>query len=312
MKVLITDGVHPLLIEGFEELGCSCDYEPDMSYESVQEIIEDYDGLIINSKIKVDKAFIDQASQLKFVGRLGSGLEIIDLEYAESKGIHCFNSPEGNCNAVAEQAVGMLLSLFNNINKAAQDVKNWHWNREENRGEEMEGKTIGIYGYGHTGSTFAKRLRGFDVTILAYDKFKTGFGNEFVQEVNEADIFLKSDVLSLHLPLTEETNHLVNEQFINKFSKSIYLLNTSRGKVVNLKDLKKAIDNKKVKGVGLDVLENERLNQYQEKEKVFLQEMLKNDKVLVTPHIAGWTYESKEKIANTLLNKIKSILFSDL
>lgn len=312
MRVFITDGVHQLMIDRFKSLGCDVDYEPDVTYDEVKRRVGDYEGLIINSKVIVDRSFIDQSSQLKFVGRLGSGLEIIDLEYANEKGIKCFNSPEGNRNAVAEHAVAMLLGLFNNIRRASIDVKNWNWNREVNRGFELEGKTVGIFGYGHTGRSFAKCLRGFGCRVLAYDKYKSGFGDEYVEEVRVDDIFSQSDILSLHLPLTEETHHLVNQSFINQFQKEVYLLNTSRGKVVNLNDLNNELKRGKVKGVCLDVLENEKLEAYSLKEKEVLMELLKNDNSIITPHIAGWTYESKRKIAEVLLSKIESSFFVDL
>lgn len=303
-KVLITDGVHDHLIEGFQERGFEVDYQPNIQLEEVHSIIPEYEGLIINSKIKVDKTLIDKAIRLKFVARLGSGLEVMDLEYASSKGIHCYNTPEGNRNAVAEQALGMLLALFNNIIPSNQDVKNFHWNREENRGVELDGKTIGIIAYGNTGQAFAKKLRGFDVEVLVYDKYKTGFGDEFIKESSLEDIYNDADVLSLHLPLTDETEFWLDEERIIQFKKPIYVINTSRGKCLKLEDLLKYLQKEKILGAVLDVLENEKMNTLNHQQKTVIESLniLKN--VIITPHIAGWTHQSKFKISDQVLRKL--------
>jgi D-3-phosphoglycerate dehydrogenase len=304
--VLITDTVHPLLISGLTEQGFDCHYQPDIDFENVNNIIPNYVGLIINSKITVDKKFLDKAVNLKFIARLGSGLEIIDLDYAEKKGVKVHRSPEGNCDAVAEHAMGMLLTLANNICKSDRDLRQGIWNRELHRGWELKGKTIGIIGFGYTGSSFAKRLSGFDCRILVYDKYKKGFQKDYpcVEETEMNLIFKESDVLSLHLPLTNETRKLVVENFINKFKKDFFLINTSRGEVVDTKDLLTAMNKGKIKGACLDVFENEKPKTYSAEEQILFNELFTKENVVLTPHIAGWTKESKERLSKILLDKI--------
>jgi D-3-phosphoglycerate dehydrogenase / 2-oxoglutarate reductase len=306
-KILFIDSNHPRLYEMLSQKGFICDLFYDRSAEELKKLIPEYDGIVIRSKFKITKEIIDSAPKLKCIARAGAGLENIDVAYAIQKGIVCVNSPEGNRDAVAEQAIGMLLMLFNNLKKADAEVRAGKWLREENRGVELGGKTIGIIGYGNTGSSFAKKLRGFDVNILAYDKYKKDFGNEFVKESSLNEIFDKADVLSLHIPLTEETNYLVNGAFINKFRKNIYIINTSRGKCVNTNDLAKSIESKRVLGACLDVLEYEAVSF--ESVDFFnlplpMQYLLRSDKVILTPHIAGWTHESNIKIAEVLADKI--------
>lgn len=303
-KVLITDGVHQLLITGLEDRNYEVDYQPNIKLDEVHAIINDYEGIIINTKTVIDRSLLDKATQLKFIGRLGSGLEIIDLEYTQEKGIYCFNTPEGNRNAVAEHALGLILNLFNNINISANEVASAVWNREENRGEELEGKTVGIIGYGNTGQSFAKKLRGFDVEVLGYDKFKSNFGNEFVKEVQLEEIYKKADVLSLHLPLTDDTFNWLDEVRINRFEKDFYLINTSRGKVLKQADLLKYLQKSKILGAGLDVLENEKLATFDKAEKYVFEGLNSLKNVIITPHIAGWTHQSKLKIAQVILDNI--------
>ena len=303
-KVLITDGVHQLLVNGLEDRNYEVDYQPNIKLDEVHAIISDYEGIIINTKTVIDRSLLDKATQLKFIGRLGSGLEIIDLEYTQEKGIYCFNTPEGNRNAVAEHALGLILNLFNNINISANEVASAVWNREENRGEELEGKTVGIIGYGNTGQSFAKKLRGFDVEVLGYDKFKSNFGNEFVKEVQLEDIYKKADVLSLHLPLTDDTFNWLDEVRINRFEKDFYLINTSRGKVLKQADLLKYLQKSKILGAGLDVLENEKLATFDKAEKYVFEGLNSLKNVIITPHIAGWTHQSKLKIAQVILDNI--------
>ena len=303
-KVLITDGVHQLLVNGLEDRNYEVDYQPNIKLDEVHAIISDYEGIIINTKTVLDRSLLDKATQLKFVGRLGSGLEIIDLKYAQEKGVYCFNTPEGNRNAVAEHALGLILNLFNNINISANEVASAVWNREENRGEELEGKTVGIIGYGNTGQSFAKKLRGFDVEVLGYDKFKSNFGNEFVKEVQLEDIYKKADVLSLHLPLTDDTFNWLDEVRINRFEKDFYLINTSRGKVLKQADLLKYLQKSKILGAGLDVLENEKLATFDKAEKYVFEGLNSLKNVIITPHIAGWTHQSKLKIAQVILDNI--------
>ncbi len=307
-KVLISDKAHPFLMEGLRADGFEVVSLPDISLQAVHERIHEYTGIIINSKIKTDKALMDKAKKLQFIGRLGSGLEIIDLDYAASKGIAVFNSPEGNCNAVAEHALGMLLGLFNNLSRANTQVKSFVWNREQNRGVELSGKTVGIVGFGHTGSSFAKKLAGFDVTVLAYDKYKKDYtaGFDFVKESSPEEIQSLSDVISFHLPLTDETHFMVNQDYLMNCKDGVYIINTCRGKVLKLEDLLFALSIKKVAGACLDVFENEKFDTLQLDEKVVLTKLLQLDEVIVSPHIAGWTHESLRKIAETLLIKIRS------
>ncbi len=305
-KVLITDDVHPLLIQNFKDLAYIVDYYPDISLEEVKQIIPEYEGLIVNSKIIVDKAFIDQAKQLKFIGRLGSGMEIIDQPYAKLKGIGVFSSPEGNRNAVAEHAMAMLLALNNNIIKADQEVRQFIWKREENRGIELEGKTIGIIGYGHTGMSFAQKLKGWEVNILAHDKYKTGFSNPElnINETTKEKLIEDSDIISLHLPLTEETFHYANPNMLSTMKSGAVLVNTSRGKVVDTLALIEVLKSGHLRGACLDVFENEKPENYTGEEKKMYEELLKFKNIIVSPHIAGWTMESKEKLAKILFEKI--------
>ncbi|MGB1247947.1 MAG: NAD(P)-dependent oxidoreductase [Chitinophagales bacterium] len=303
-KVLITDSVHTILIEGLEEAGFQCHYQPDISYEKVKEIVGEYHGLIINSKIKVNRDFIDKAVKLEFVGRLGSGMEIFDLPYAKGKGINCYNSPEGNRDAVAEHAIGMLLSLFNNINQCDAEVRQYIWQREKNRGVELGGKTIALLGYGNTGKTMAKKLSGFDVKVLAYDKYLHNYSDEYAEESTLDEVFEKADILSLHLPLTNETENWINKSFLSSFSKKIYLINTSRGKIVNLIDLIRGLERKELSGLCLDVFPNENYDIFTTEDVKIFNNLYDLKNTILSPHVAGWTFESKEKMAKTLLMKI--------
>lgn len=306
-KVLITDPVHQLLIDGLLQAGYEVDYEPETNYSKVLEVIGNYNGIIINSKIKADVQLMDAGARLKFIGRLGSGLDVIDMPYADKKGIAYFNSPEGNCRAVAEHALGMLLSMLNNINSASAEVKEHVWQREKNRGEELNELTIGIIGYGHTGKAFAQLLSGFGVTVLAYDKYLSGYSEGHVKESSLAEIYEQADVLSLHVQLTNETCYMVNGDFLKSFRKAIYLINTSRGKVLKTADLVPALDAGILRGVMLDVLENEKPETYNIDEKAMYDQLMGRPQVMVTPHIAGWTHASKRKIAEVVLRNILKI-----
>ncbi len=311
-KILFIDTAHPLLSEELEKLGFGCDYFPQyQTYDDFKKIIGDYYGIIIRSKIRLDKEILSQARKLKFIARVGAGMENIDTGFAGTMGIACLNAPEGNRDAVGEHAVGMLLTLFNNLIKADGEVRRGIWLREENRGLEIGGKTIGIIGYGNTGSAFAKKLKGFDCNIMAYDKYKSGFGNEYVKEVALSEIFKHSQVVSLHVPLTAETGYMVNKEFIDNFKNDIYLINTSRGKVVNTAHLANALEKGKVKGACLDVLEYEGLsfeNLNDENMPLPFRKLAQMQNVVLSPHIAGWTHESHYKLAATLVKKIKEIL----
>ena len=305
MKILFIDTVHPLLKQELEKENHICDSAYNKSKTEIQQIISNYQGIIIRSRFKIDKQFIDCGSNLKFIARAGSGLENIDVEYAENKNIHCYNAAEGNRQAVAEHALGMLLSLFNNLNNADQEVREGKWEREKNRGIELAGKTVGIIGYGNNGSAFAEVLKGFNVKILAYDKYLTNYPQESSMET----INKEADIISLHVPLTDETTYLVDDNFINRFVKNFYLINTARGKCVNTKNLVKALENKKIKGACLDVLEYEKTsfeNLSKDGLTSDMQYLMNAQNTILSPHIAGWTAESNVKIAEVLLNKFTS------
>lgn len=306
-RVAFIDSVHSSLQAELEKSGFTCDMLYELRNEEIIEKLSTYEGAVIRSKFRIDRAIIDKAINLKFIARAGAGMENIDVEYAERKGIRCLHAPEGNRDAVGEQAVGMLLMLFNNLGRADREVREGKWIREGNRGIELMGKTVGIIGYGNMGSAFAQRLKGFGVKVLAYDKYKTAFENEFVTEATLDQLFDQADVLSLHVPLTDETHYMINDEFINKFRKDIYIINTARGKALNTADLVKNMRAGKVKGACLDVLEYEALS-FEKIEASALPEpfqyLVKSDRVVLSPHIAGWTHESNEKIALALAQKI--------
>jgi D-3-phosphoglycerate dehydrogenase len=306
-KILFIDSTHPALMDELISNGFQCDYFKDYHRSDYLTIIQEYVGVIIRSKIRMDKEMLDKAIHLKFIGRVGAGMESIDLEYAASKAIVCLNSPEGNRDAVGEHAIGMLLCLFNKIKQADLQMRQGIRDREGNRGIEIKGKTVGIIGYGNMGSAFAQRLKGFDCNIIAYDKYKSGFGNEFVKEVSLKEIFIESDILSFHVPLTDETNYMFDEAFINQFAKNFYLINTARGQVVKTDALVEGLKNGKIKGGCLDVIEYENFS-FEEINVTQLPEsyqyLIKAENVLLSPHIAGWTVESKYKLAKVLADKI--------
>ena len=306
-RILITDDVHPLLYEALSKDGYEVNFQPEIKPDEVLAIIHDYTGLIVNSKVYVGKEMMDRAKKLKFVCRAGSGLEVIDLNYAKEKGIAAFNSPEGNRNAVAEHALGMLLNLMNHISRADAEVRQYQWNREENRGNELWGKTVGLIAFGNTAQAFAKLLHGFDVNILAYDKYYQRFSYEYITESSLEQIFEEADVLSLHLPLTEETKYMIDYKFLSSFKKPYWFINTSRGRVLHTAALIKCLNEGKIIGAALDVLENEKLDKLSIAENKDFGELITDKRVLLTPHIAGWTHESKRKIAEVLLEKIRAL-----
>jgi len=309
-KILFIDTAHPALMQELTKDGYQCDHFPEEGRDELKKIVHHYTGIIIRSKIKLDRDFLEKANTLKFIGRVGAGMENIDVVFAQSKGIICLNAPEGNRDAVGEQAVGMLLMLFNNLLTADKEVRKGLWLREENRGIELGGKTIGIIGYGNTGGAFAKKLSGFGVEILAYDKYKSGFSDDFVTESTMETLFEECDILSLHVPLTSETTFLVNDEFINRFKKKIYLVNTSRGKVVKTTDLVKNLKIGKIKGACLDVLEYEGLSFENLSSKQLpddFTQLVKMQNVILSPHIAGWTHESNYKLAMTIVRKIRQL-----
>ena len=310
MKILHIDGNHPLLKAQLQEAGHLNEDDFTSSKQEVEAKIHDYDGIVIRSRFKIDRAFLDKAINLKFIARVGAGLESIDCEYATAKGVHLIAAPEGNRNAVAEHALGMLLSLFNNLNKANAEVKSGKWLRESNRGYELDGKTVGIIGYGNMGKAFAKKLRGFDAEVLCYD-IKENVGDENARQVSLEELQLKADVLSLHIPWTPETDRMVNIPFIESFAKAFWLINTARGKSVVTDDLVSALQLGKILGAGLDVLEYEKLSF----EHLFtdgeippaFQYLINADNVILSPHIAGWTFESHAKLAQVIVDKILEI-----
>lgn len=322
MKILHIDSNHKLLLNQLNDLGFINHKDYMSSKEDIEVKISDYDGIIIRSRFTIDKQFLDAATNLKFIGRVGAGLENIDCDYAEAKGIALFNAPEGNRNAVGEHTLGMLLSLFNKLNKADAEVRKGKWQREANRGLELDGKTVGLIGYGNMGKAFAKKLRGFDVDVLCYD-IKPNVGDENAKQVSLRDLQEKADVLSLHTPQTPLTLNMVNSDFINGFEKPFWLINTARGKSVVTQDLVTALDSGKILGAGLDVLEYEKLsfeNLFKIEESKFrwmrkgkksnlpeaFQYLINADNVILSPHVAGWTIESTEKLAQTIVDKIKA------
>jgi D-3-phosphoglycerate dehydrogenase len=315
MKILHLDENHPLLIEQLNAIGFNNAEDYNSSKEDIQKIIHEYDGFIIRSRFKIDKQFLDSAKNLKFIGRVGAGLENIDCEYAESKGIKLIAAPEGNRNAVGEHSLAMLLSLFNKLNKADHEVRHGKWKREENRGLELDGKTVGLIGYGNMGKAFSKKLRGFDVEVLCYD-LKDHIGDENARQVSLQELQEKGDVLSLHTPETALTVNMVDSKFIDGFKKSFWLINTARGKSVVTKDLVSALESGKILGAGLDVLEYEKgsfenlfkrsvTSSGVEMPEAF-RHLISAENVILTPHVAGWTVESKEKLAQTIVDKIKA------
>ncbi|WP_149275420.1 2-hydroxyacid dehydrogenase [Pareuzebyella sediminis] len=308
MKILHVDTNHPLLIQKFSELGFENDEDHTSSKKEIEKKIHEYDGLIIRSRFSIDSEFLNKAENLKFIGRLGAGLENIDVAHAEDQGIFLAAAPEGNRNAVGEHTLGMLLSLLNKLNKADREVRSGLWDREGNRGWELDGRTVGIVGYGNMGKAFAKKLKGFNVEVICYD-IKGGVGDENARQVGIMELHQRTEVLSLHVPQTDQTMGMVNAEFIDKFQHPFWLLNTARGKCVVTEDLVTALKSGKIWGAGLDVLEYEKAsfeNMFVENElPEAFQYLIKADNVILSPHVAGWTVESLEKLALTIVDKIK-------
>ena len=305
-KALITDYVHDSLIIGLERMGYEVTYQKNIPLEETKRLIHHYEGVVVNSKTIMNKEMIDRAPSLQWIARLGSGLDIIDLPYAKSKGIHVYNSPEGNRNAVAEHTLGMLLCLTNQLRLADREVRNFDWNRELRRGTELMGKTIGVIGMGNTGSALANKLRSFGMEVLAYDKYKRIFDPAYahVRWVSQEELCAQADIISIHVQLTSETQYLVGDSFLEKCKDGVILINTSRGKVVNIASVLTYLQSGKIGGLGLDVFPNEKTATYNEDEKEMYGQLYEYPNTLLTPHIAGWTKESLKRISDVLLIKI--------
>ncbi|MFN6945573.1 MAG: 2-hydroxyacid dehydrogenase [Cytophagaceae bacterium] len=307
-KILIVDDMHSSILPMLEELGLEADYRPDIGRADILACIERYDGLIVRSKTKVDSELLNKASALKLIARAGAGLDQISVEEAIERKIHLINASEGNRDALGEHALGILLTLMNKIQIADRQVRQGVWDREGNRGYEIGGKTVGIIGYGHMGRAFAKRLQGFNCKVIAYDKYLTDFSDDIVHEVDMDTIFQESDVLSLHIPLTEETRKMVNKAYFLNFRKNIWFVNTARGEIVETGDLVELLTSGKIFGAALDVLENEKLQELSVEQKQIYKNLMSHDNVVFTPHVGGWSYESYEKINQVLIKKIRIFL----
>ena len=305
-NILIVDDIHPVFIEQAEALGYTCDYRPLIKANEAFEIIGDYAGLVIRSKFNVDRSVIDAGISLRFVCRAGAGMDNIDEAYAAEKHITLINAPEGNMDAVGEHAVGLLLALMNNFRNADAEIRTGSWLREANRGYELKGKTVGIIGYGFMGRSFARKLSGFQVDVIAYDKYKTGFSDQYAREVSMEEIVKSSDVLSIHVPLTNETNGLVNDEYLFHFKKPIFFINTSRGKTAKISAVLNAIKQGKILGAGLDVLEVEKFPVLADQQ--WYEELKQSGKVILTPHVAGWTFDSYRKISEVMAGKLAKLV----
>ncbi|WP_410222231.1 NAD(P)-dependent oxidoreductase [Pedobacter sp.] len=306
-RILIVDDLHPVFKEKALALGYEVDDLPQITRTETLSIIKNYVGIAVRTKFRIDREMMDEAPRLKFVARAGAGLDNIDVEVAKERSIQLLAANEGNMDAVGEHTVGMLLSLMNNFRKADSEIRAGVWNREGNRGYELKGKTVGIIGFGFMGQSFAQKLRGFGVNIMAYDKYKTGFGTELVREVSMEEIVKHSDVLSLHIPLTRETRQMVNDEYFFHFKKPIFFLNVSRGEIVNTQAVLNCIKSGKILGAGLDVLEVEKFPALGE--QLWYHDLQQNDKVLLSPHVAGWTFDSYRKISEVLARKLEKITF---
>jgi D-3-phosphoglycerate dehydrogenase / 2-oxoglutarate reductase len=308
-KCLIVDEIHPSMFSMLAEIGWDYDYRPEITRSQIKEIVNGYEGLIVRSKTFVDSDLLGQTPTLKFVGRAGAGVDNIDLDFLEGKGIQVVHAAQGNKDAVGEFSVGLLLALLRNIPRSNEEVKKFIWKREENRGEELIGKTVSIIGFGNMGQAFAQRLAGFGCKVFAYDKYKVGFNSSLCQEVDLEKVFRETDILSLHIPLTDETRFMINLDFINRFHKNFILLNTARGEVIRLSDLAKSVESGKIRGAALDVLENEKLVTMSQEQLQSFNSLRSKSNVIFSPHIAGWTFESHIKINVALINKISTLNF---
>lgn len=304
-KILIVDDLHPIFKESATAMGFEVHDRPLITRAETLDVIADYDGIAVRTKFKIDKELMQAGANLKFVARAGAGMDNIDVPFAKQQGIELLNAPEGNMDAVGEHAIGMLLALMNNFRQADIQIRNGVWDREGNRGYELKGKTVGIIGYGFMGQSFAKKLAGFGVHVIAYDKYKTGFSDEYAKEVSMEEIVKQCDVLSLHIPLTEETRQMIDDEYLFHFRKPIFFINTARGEVASVSAILKALDQGKILGAGLDVLQVEKFPALVEQD--WYNELKSSDKVILTPHVGGWTFDSYRKISEVLIDKLRSL-----
>lgn len=304
-KILIIDDLHPLFQEEAEKLGYTCVTDLTITRSDLHRILPQYEGLAVRSRFQVDRAMLDAGSSLRFICRAGAGMDNIDEHYAREKGIVCLNAPEGNSDAVGEHALGMLLALMNNFRNGDREIRNGIWNREENRGYELRGKTVAVIGYGHMGRAFCEKLAGFGVQILVYDKYKTGYGQGNIREASMEEVVKHADVLSLHIPLTPETRRLVDDEYLFHFRKPLFFINTARGEIVHTPSILKALDSGRLRGAALDVLETEKSPALQEQS--WYNDLITNEKVLLSPHVAGWTFDSYKRISEVLAEKLKNL-----
>lgn len=307
-KWIITDIVHPVAEEVLRQYGRDVDVRPDIGNEELEGIIAGYEGIIISSRTRIDKQILDKAGSLRIVGRVGSGMEHVDRDYCAQKGISCFSSPEGNCNAVGEHAMGMLLALSKNIGRANRELLEGEWRREQNRGFELKGRTVGIIGYGHTGSAFARKLAGWDVRVLAYDKYKQGYGDSLVEESNLGRLMAESDVISFHIPYNDETHHWINREFMQACGRRPVIINTSRGAIACTEDLVYGLEECLITGLCIDVFEDEPLGKGAVNNVKLYEKIMRFPNVVATPHIAGWSVESAYLLAKILMDKIVMVL----
>lgn len=302
MHILLVDDIHAVLLDKLHDAGFTCDYRPTITRDEAGRIIAGYDGLIIRSKFQVDEAFLDLAVNLKFIARPGAGMDNIDEDYAKSKGVRLFSANDGNKDAVGEHMIGMLLSLMNNLNRGHREVCTSHWCREENRGYELKGRTVALIGYGHNGQAMAKKLSGFEVNVIAYDKYKTGFSDAYAKEVSMEEVVRQADVLSFHIPLTGETKGMVDDEYLFHFRKPIFFLMGARGGIVHIPSVLKYMDEGKILGAAFDVLPVERFPDLGE--TGWYTDLIARDNVLLSPHVAGWTFDSYYKLSDIIADKI--------